>query len=54
MIAVLNSLRAEKGKPTMGFLNTWLYKLGRLGFTEYVNLPFAHANKRLREMDRLT
>lgn len=36
MIAVLNGLRAEKGKPPLGFLNTWLYTLGRFGFTEYV------------------
>ncbi|KAM3511955.1 hypothetical protein MY11210_004426 [Beauveria gryllotalpidicola] len=34
MVAVLNSLRAEKGKPTMGFLNTWLYKSGRFGFND--------------------
>ncbi|OAA70025.1 tripeptidyl-peptidase 1 precursor [Akanthomyces lecanii RCEF 1005] len=36
MIAVLNGLRAEKGKPPLGFLNTWLYTIGRFGFTEYV------------------
>ncbi|KAM3504330.1 hypothetical protein MY10362_003634 [Beauveria mimosiformis] len=34
MVAVLNSLRAEKGKPTMGFLNTWLYKSGRFAFDD--------------------
>ncbi|XWX01678.1 hypothetical protein V2A60_009707 [Cordyceps javanica] len=34
MIAVLNSLRAEKGKPPMGFLNPWLYTTGRRGFTD--------------------
>ena len=40
MVAVLNSLRAQKGKPTMGFLNPWLYKFGRHGLTEYVYPPF--------------
>ncbi|KAJ6779784.1 hypothetical protein PWT90_04962 [Aphanocladium album] len=40
MIAVLNSLRAQKGRPPMGFLNTWLYTFGRFGFTEYVSLFF--------------
>ncbi|OAA51158.1 tripeptidyl-peptidase 1 precursor [Beauveria brongniartii RCEF 3172] len=40
MVAVLNSLRAEKGKPTMGFLNTWLYKSGRFAFDEYASTLF--------------
>ncbi|KAM3463359.1 hypothetical protein NHJ6243_003393 [Beauveria neobassiana] len=34
MVAVLNSLRAQKGKPTMGFLNTWLYKASRFAFDD--------------------
>ncbi|KAJ3496402.1 hypothetical protein NLG97_g2683 [Lecanicillium saksenae] len=34
MIAVLNGLRAQKGRPPMGFLNTWLYTIGRFGFTD--------------------
>ncbi|OAR00475.1 hypothetical protein LLEC1_07658, partial [Akanthomyces lecanii] len=34
MVAVLNGLRAEKGKAPLGFLNTWLYTVGRFGFTD--------------------
>lgn len=34
LIAVLNTLRAEKGKPAMGFLNPWLYKFGHYGLTD--------------------
>ncbi|OAA56920.1 Peptidase S8/S53, subtilisin/kexin/sedolisin [Cordyceps fumosorosea ARSEF 2679] len=34
MVAVINSLRAEKGRPTLGLLNPWLYQAGRFGLTE--------------------
>ncbi|KAM3490859.1 hypothetical protein MY3957_005835 [Beauveria namnaoensis] len=40
MVAVLNSLRAQKGKPTMGFLNTWLYRASRFAFDEYASIFF--------------
>ncbi|KAM5352648.1 hypothetical protein ACJ41O_005370 [Fusarium nematophilum] len=34
MVALLNNERFKKGKPPMGFLNPWLYKFGRDGFTD--------------------
>lgn len=34
MIALINNERFKKGKPPMGFLNPWLYKTGKAGFTE--------------------
>ncbi|KAJ4157549.1 hypothetical protein NW754_009194 [Fusarium falciforme] len=34
MIALINNQRFKKGKPPMGFLNPWLYKTGRAGFTD--------------------
>lgn len=34
MIALINNARFKKGKPPMGFLNPWLYKTGKAGFTE--------------------
>ncbi|RTE71142.1 hypothetical protein BHE90_014467 [Fusarium euwallaceae] len=34
MIALLNNERFKKGKPPMGFLNPWLYKTGKVGFTD--------------------
>lgn len=34
MIALINNERFKKGKPPMGFLNPWLYKIGKAGFTE--------------------
>lgn len=37
MIAILNSLRAQKGKRPLGFLNYWFYQSGRWGFKEYVS-----------------
>ncbi|KAF5021346.1 hypothetical protein F66182_6614 [Fusarium sp. NRRL 66182] len=34
IIALLNNERFKKGKPALGFLNPWLYKRGRKGFTD--------------------
>ncbi|KAI8669497.1 Peptidase S53 domain-containing protein [Fusarium keratoplasticum] len=34
MIALINNERFKKGKPPMGFLNPWLYKTGKAGFTD--------------------
>ncbi|PNY27653.1 Tripeptidyl-peptidase SED2 [Tolypocladium capitatum] len=34
IIALLNDLRFQKGKPSMGFLNPWLYSIGHNGFTD--------------------
>lgn len=30
----MNSLRLAQGKPRMGFLNPWLYAVGKTGFTD--------------------
>lgn len=34
IIALLNEKRASKGKPSMGFLNPWLYSVGSKGFND--------------------
>ena len=34
IVALLNDIRFQKGKPPMGFLNPWLYSVGHRGFTE--------------------
>ncbi|KAK3186835.1 hypothetical protein K4F52_004279 [Lecanicillium sp. MT-2017a] len=34
IIATLNALRAQKNKPSLGFLNPWLYRIGPSGFTD--------------------
>lgn len=34
IVALLNDLRFQKGAPSMGFLNPWLYSIGKNGFTE--------------------
>ncbi|KND88392.1 Tripeptidyl-peptidase SED2 [Tolypocladium ophioglossoides CBS 100239] len=34
IVALLNDLRFQKGKPPMGFLNPWLYNIGHNGFTD--------------------
>ena len=34
LVSLLNSNRLHAGKPPMGFLNPWLYTIGRSGFTE--------------------
>jgi hypothetical protein len=34
MIALLNNERFNQGKPSMGFLNPWIYSIGHIGFTE--------------------
>ncbi|EER26286.1 Tripeptidyl-peptidase I precursor, putative [Coccidioides posadasii C735 delta SOWgp] len=37
IVANLNSIRQEKGKPVLGFLNPFLYTVGRFGFTDIVH-----------------
>ncbi|POR37257.1 Tripeptidyl-peptidase SED2 [Tolypocladium paradoxum] len=34
IVALLNDLRFQQGKPSMGFLNPWLYSIGDQGFTD--------------------
>ncbi|KPM34583.1 putative tripeptidyl-peptidase SED2 [Neonectria ditissima] len=34
MIALINSERLKKGKPPLGFLNPWIYKIKQSGFTD--------------------
>ncbi|KAI6784120.1 tripeptidyl-peptidase-like protein [Emericellopsis cladophorae] len=34
MIALLNNERFNQGKPSMGFLNPWIYSIGNVGFTD--------------------
>lgn len=34
VIAFLNDYRVSKGKPTLGFLNPWLYSTGRQGLQD--------------------
>jgi len=34
IVSQLNSLRLAQGKPRMGFLNPWLYVLGKSGLTD--------------------
>ncbi|EED16525.1 tripeptidyl-peptidase (TppA), putative [Talaromyces stipitatus ATCC 10500] len=37
IIALLNDARLEAGLPAMGFLNPWLYSVGRLGLNDIVH-----------------
>lgn len=37
VIALINSLRIQAGKPGLGFLNPWLYGIGYQGLTDIVN-----------------
>ncbi|KAI2997854.1 hypothetical protein CBS147346_8476 [Aspergillus niger] len=37
VISRLNAARLEQGKPTLGFLNPWLYSLDQQGFTDIVD-----------------
>ncbi|GKZ22124.1 polynucleotide 3'-phosphatase [Aspergillus brasiliensis] len=37
VISRLNAARLEQGKPTLGFLNPWLYSLDQKGFTDIVD-----------------
>ncbi|KAJ5153294.1 polynucleotide 3'-phosphatase [Penicillium canariense] len=37
IVSQLNAVRLANGKPRMGFLNPWLYGLGRSGFTDIVD-----------------
>ncbi|KAG9239574.1 putative Tripeptidyl-peptidase sed2 [Amylocarpus encephaloides] len=34
IVALLNSARVSAGLPTLGFLNPWLYTIGRIGLTD--------------------
>jgi hypothetical protein len=34
IIALLNDARLRAGKPTLGFLNPWIYSSGYKGFTD--------------------
>lgn len=34
MIALINDCRLKRGKPALGFLNPWLYRVGHQAFTE--------------------
>ncbi|KAF7552558.1 hypothetical protein G7046_g7379 [Stylonectria norvegica] len=34
VFALLNNERFKKGKPALGFLNPWIYKIGEEGFTD--------------------
>lgn len=34
IVSQLNSLRLAQGKPRMGFLNPWLYTVGKSGLTD--------------------
>lgn len=36
LIALLNDHRHGEGRPSMGFLNPWIYSIGNDAFTEYV------------------
>ncbi|EGD90397.1 hypothetical protein H112_01854 [Trichophyton rubrum D6] len=37
VVSILNSIRLAHNKPRMGFLNPWLYTIGRSGFTDIVH-----------------
>ncbi|PYI07857.1 tripeptidyl-peptidase sed3 [Aspergillus sclerotiicarbonarius CBS 121057] len=37
IISLLNAARLQQGKPTLGFLNPWLYSLNQTGFTDIVD-----------------
>nr|AJD23156.1 putative serine protease [Onygena corvina] len=37
VVSILNSVRLSHGKPKLGFLNPWLYTVGRGGFTDIVH-----------------
>ncbi|KAJ5118747.1 hypothetical protein N7526_010384 [Penicillium atrosanguineum] len=37
IVSQLNSLRLAQGKPRMGFLNPWLYAIGKAGLTDITN-----------------
>ncbi|RAK96168.1 S53 family peptidase [Aspergillus ibericus CBS 121593] len=37
IISLLNAARLQQGKPTLGFLNPWLYSLNQTGFTDIVH-----------------
>ncbi|EFR03502.1 aorsin [Nannizzia gypsea CBS 118893] len=37
VVSILNSIRLAHNKPKMGFLNPWLYTVGRSGFTDIVH-----------------
>ncbi|KAL1878795.1 hypothetical protein VTK73DRAFT_7552 [Phialemonium thermophilum] len=37
VVALINSARMHAGRPPMGFLNPWLYKVGRAGLTDIVH-----------------
>lgn len=34
IVSQLNAIRLENGRPRMGFLNPWLYSIGRTAFTD--------------------
>ncbi|PWY88001.1 tripeptidyl-peptidase sed3 [Aspergillus sclerotioniger CBS 115572] len=37
IISLLNAARLQQGKPTLGFLNPWLYSLNQTGFIDIVD-----------------
>ncbi|KAK2861304.1 vesicle formation at the endoplasmic reticulum [Arthroderma sp. PD_2] len=37
VVSILNSIRLSHNKPRLGFLNPWLYTIGRSGFTDIVH-----------------
>ncbi|KAM5473106.1 vesicle formation at the endoplasmic reticulum [Microsporum audouinii] len=37
VVSILNSIRLAHHKPRLGFLNPWLYTIGRSGFTDIVH-----------------
>ena len=37
ILALVNDALMSSGKPTLGFLNPWLYKKGYQGFTDILN-----------------
>lgn len=44
VITLLNDVRLSQGKPTLGFLNPWLYAIGRRGLTDITSGSSAGCN----------